>query len=161
MPAPKGHPPYPGCETGGRPRKWTEEIIEEMAKKFEAWMRRSDSIWYEDFCLEEGLLPRHLAEWAKINEKFKVVYEKSQIWQKSKLVKGGLSSEFNSGFTKFVMSNTCGWREKSETTVIGDATNPLAFILKSTDGETKELISTDIPNQESEDLSYPYYNPEY
>ena len=31
MPAPKKHPPYPGCETGGRPLKYTKEFIEKEA----------------------------------------------------------------------------------------------------------------------------------
>jgi len=31
MGAPKGHPPYPGCETGGRPKKWTDEALEKLA----------------------------------------------------------------------------------------------------------------------------------
>jgi len=31
MPAPLNHPPYPGCETGGRPRKYSTEDIERFA----------------------------------------------------------------------------------------------------------------------------------
>jgi hypothetical protein len=141
MPAPKGHKPYPGGERGGRPKKWTAELIEKEADAFEEWMQRPDSIWYEAFCLERGFHPDYLSEWAKINERFCRVYKKSQVWQKNKLVNGGLLNKYNAGFTKFVMSNTCGWFEKTQ--VSGDSTNPLAFVLDRVDGRTKELVDNE------------------
>ena len=99
MSAPKGHPPYAGCEKGGRPPKYTKEFIESEADAFLEWMNREDSLWYKDFALERGYLPDLLSEWAKINEKFSRAYKRSQAWQQSKLVKGGLLSQYNAGFT--------------------------------------------------------------
>jgi hypothetical protein len=136
MPAPKGHEPYPGCEKGGRPPQFN---IEEEAEAFEAWMKKEDSIWYKDFALERGYLPDQLSEWSKKNEKFARVYKKSQEWQQSKLVKGGLLSKYNSGFCKFVMGNTCGWYDKQQ--ISGDSANPLEFLLIGIDGGSKELVS--------------------
>ena len=138
MPAPKGHKPYSGCERGGRPVKYTAEFIEAEADAFERWMQREDSLWYKDFALERGYLPDQLSEWAKINEKFSRVYRKSQEWQQSKLVKGGLLNQFNAGFTKFVMGNTCGWSDKQQ--IGGDAGSPLSFLLQKVDGASKDLI---------------------
>lgn len=138
MPAPKGHKPYPGCETGGRPKRFTTEFIEQEAEAFESWMRLPDSIWYKDFALDRGYLPDQLSEWAKINDKFNRVYRKSQEWQLSKLIKGGLLNQFNAGFCKFVMGNTCGWSEKQ--TISGDAANPLSGILSKIDGTSKDLL---------------------
>ena len=138
MPAPKGHKPYAGSEKGGRPTKYAAAFIEAEADAFEAWMQRKDSIWYKDFALERGYLPDQLSEWSKTNEKFSRVYKKSQEWQQSKLVKGGLLNKFNAGFTKFVMGNTCGWSDKQQ--IAGDAANPLAFLLQGIDGSSKDLI---------------------
>lgn len=138
MPAPKNHKPYPGCERGGRPIKYTVEFIEAEADAFEAWMQREDSLWYKDFALERGYLPDQLSEWAKTNEKFSRAYRKSQEWQQSKLLKGGLLNQFNAGFTKFVMGNTCGWSDKQQ--IGGDAANPLSFILQRVDGSSKDLV---------------------
>jgi hypothetical protein len=135
MPAPKGHEPYPGCEKGGRPPRFD---IEGEADAFEAWMQREDSIWYKDFALERGYLPDQLSEWARKNEKFARVYKKSQEWQQSKLLKGGLLNKFNAGFCKFVMGNTCGWYEKQQ--ISGDSANPLQFLLESVDGTSKDLV---------------------
>lgn len=139
MPAPKGHKPYPGSEKGGRPTKYTVEFIELEADAFDRWMQREDSLWYKDFALERGYLPDRLTEWAKVNEKFSRVYRKSQEWQQSKLVKGGLLNQFNAGFTKFVMGNTCGWSDKQQ--VSGDNANPLAFLLQKVDGQSKDLVN--------------------
>jgi len=152
MPAPKGHPPYQGCEKGGvlggRPEKYTQERIEEEADAFLEWMGQPESIWYKDFALERGYHPEYLSIWAKMNKRFSQVYERSKEWQQSKLVKGGLLNQFNAGFTKFVMSNTCGWYEKQQ--IAGDAVNPLEFLLKTVDGSTKELVCEQNDSHEQE-----------
>lgn len=140
MPAPKKHKPYPGSETGGRPVKYTKEFIENEAHAFEEWMRRPESLWYKDFALERGYDPDLLTIWSKENEKFSGVYKRSQNWQQSKLVNGGLVGSFNAPFTKFVMANTCGWTDRVQQTVSGDSLNPLSFVLSSIDGTTKELM---------------------
>jgi hypothetical protein len=139
MAPPKGHEPYAGCEKGGRPKtKWTDEEIEKEADAFWEWLQRPESIWFESFCIERGYPPDYIARWAKVNDKFDRVYTFAQGWQKNKLIEGGLTSKFNSGFCKFVMSNTCGWTEKQHLT--GDSNNPLAFVLNSVDGNSKELV---------------------
>lgn len=141
MPAPKGHQPYSGCEKGGRPLKYTKDFIEAEADAFLDWMQKDSSLWYKDFALERGYLPDQLSEWAKVNKKFSRAYKQSQAWQQSKLVKGGLLNQYNAGFTKFVMGNTCGWTEKQQ--VSGDVANPLAFLMQKIDGSTKDLVHDD------------------
>lgn len=138
MPAPKGHDPYPGCETGGRPKKYTDAFITQEADAFLEWMQKPDSIWYKDFALERGYSPECLSIWAKTHEKFSQVYEISQHWQQSKLIKGGLFSQYNPTITKLVLANTCGWTDRTQ--VAGDGSNPLAFVLNQVDGSTKDLV---------------------
>lgn len=141
MPAPQGHPPYNVNGEGGRPKKYTTEFIEKEADAFEVWMEKPTSPWFEDFANQRKYDPNLLSIWAKENERFSGVYARAKALQKSLLVKGGLTSKFNPTFTKFVMANTCGWSEKQETKVSGDAGSPLAFILQNIDGTTKELIN--------------------
>jgi hypothetical protein len=140
MPAPKKHKPYPGSETGGRPVKYTTQFIEKEAEAFLEWMERPTSLWYKDFALERGYDPNLFTIWAKENKKFSGVYQRSQSWQQSKLVNGGLIGTYNAPFTKFVMANTCGWADRQQQTVSGDAVNPLTFVLSSVDGMTKDLV---------------------
>lgn len=147
MPAPLGHEPYPGCETGGRTTKYTPEFLENEAKAFEEWMKIPGSIYFKRFALDRGYSPQRLPEFAQQSEKFSEVYKKAKEWQEIRLAEGGLTSEFNGGFCKFVMANICGWAERQETKVSGDALNPLAFLMKESNQSTKELVN----DSESED----------
>ena len=140
MPAPQGHTPYAGSETGGRPKKYTDEFIEKEADAFEEWMKQPSNIFFKRFAVDRGYHPNRLTEFAKENEKFSGVYEKAQAWQECRLVEGGLINEFNPGFCKFIMGNVCGYADKQETKVSGDAINPLAFLLQQADGKTKDLL---------------------
>lgn len=88
MPAPKGHPPFAGCEKGGRPIKYTKEFIESEAEAFLAWMSKENSIWYKDFALERGYLPDQLSEWARINEKFSACISSRRLGSNQSLAKG-------------------------------------------------------------------------
>lgn len=143
MAAPKGHPSYPGSETGGRPVKYTPEFIDAEADAFFEWMKHKTSLWYEDFALERGYDPDLLSMWAKENERFSGVYKRAKAWQKSLLVRGGLMNRFNAGIVKLVLFNASGWTDKQETKVSGDATNPLACVLNLIDGKTKDLTHDD------------------
>lgn len=144
MPAPKGHPPYPGCEKGGRPRKYSLQDIERFADEFMEWLKDSSHIWIKDFTLEKQIDPDLMSEWAVESEKFNGVLKFAKKKQESLLCNGALTKTFSEGFTKFVLVNHHeGWKEKSETTLLGDAANPLSFIINSTDGKTKDLIDGD------------------
>jgi len=144
-PKKKGPPPPPlGNQRAlghgfGRPKIYDDAFIENEAAEFIEWMQKSCNIWFEDFALERGYAPQRLHEWSKKNAVFAETFAIIQTMQKSKLVKGGLKEEFNSGFTKFVMANACGWYEKQQ--ISGDSTNPLQFLLEKADGSSKELVS--------------------
>jgi|GEM_PF-781703 len=141
MGAPKGHAPYAGCEKGGRPKKYTEEVIEHEAHQFRNWMDKPDSVWYECFAVERGYHPSLLSEWAKSNKKFGVVYDYAQGWQKAKLINGGLIGKYNSNILKLVLANTIGWTDKQQ--ISGNAANPLAFLLEQADGKSKDIVNHD------------------
>ena len=141
MPAPTGHEPYNTQGEGGRPVKYTPEFIEAEAEAFEKWMQEPGSIYFKQFAISRGYHPQRLSEFAEQNERFLEVYRKVKAWQETRLAIGGLTSEFNAGFCKFVMGNVCGWTDRTETKLSGDAANPLSFILQEVDGKTKDLIN--------------------
>lgn len=144
MPAPLGHPNYDTEGLAGRPKKYTDSFIENEALELEQWLTKPNSPWFEDFANQRGYSAEYLSRWAKTNERFNQAYEKAQSLQKSILVRGGLTNKFNPSFTKFVMSNTCGWSDKQEQKISGDAVNPLAFIYQNIDGTSKDLV----PNEQ-------------
>ena len=143
MPAPKGHEPYKGCETGGRPKIYTKEVIDAYAEDFANWLKDDAHVWYKDWALDRDLEPNLLGIWAKENEKFSGVLIAAQERQQSRLVNGGLQNKYNGGIVKLVLANAHGWRtEKTESKISGDPQNPLAFLLaevQSADA-SKELV---------------------
>ena len=142
MPAPMGHEPYNTEGEGGRPIKYDKEFIEKEAEAFKLWMKHPESLYIKCFALERDYHPRRLSEFADVNERFSLVLEMAKAWQEARLVKGGLKHEFHAGFTKFVMSNICGWSEKTETKVSAvDPNNPTQYWVPEANGKSKELVN--------------------
>jgi len=143
MAAPKGHQPYAGCETGGREKIYTQEFIEKEADAFEEWLTKPSSVYFKEFAFERGYSYKRLTEFAQVNQKFLDTFQRAKDWQEQRLVKGGLNNTFNAGFTKFVMGNACGWWDRQETRISGDAENPLQCVLGLITGKSKELVDED------------------
>lgn len=141
MPAPKGHSPYAGCETGGRPRRYSTEDIEKYANELIEWMKDESRFWLKDFCLERDIDPDFMSEWSRENEKFNGAYKLAKGLQESRIFKGSMVEIFNSGMSKFALMNCHGWADKQESKISGDTGNPLSFVLQSVDGSTKELVN--------------------
>lgn len=146
--APKNHDPYPGCETGGRPTKYTVEFIENEADKLNEWMNEKKdnifvNIFIEDFCLERGYSYARLNEWEKSNEKFSETYDRFKMRQKVALFKGGLAKKFSYPMCALILSHSHGVVSKTEQKISGSAINPLACILEMADGKSKNLVKED------------------
>ena len=140
MPAPKGHPPYPGCETGGRPRRYSTEDVERFADELIEWMKDESRFWLKDFFLERKIDPDFMSMWAKENEKFAGAYRLAKGLQESRIFKGSMLATFNGNMSKFALMNCHGWVDKQETKLSGDAANPLNFLLEKADGASKEFV---------------------
>jgi hypothetical protein len=141
MPAPKGHSPYPGGETGGRPRRYSTEDIERFADELFVWMKDESHFWLKDFCLERQIDPDLMAEWARENERFNGALKLAKGLQESRIFKGSMLDTFNCSMSKFALMNCHGWADKQESKVSGDAANPLAFLMQKADGESKGLVN--------------------
>ena len=141
MPAPKKHLPYPGCESGGRPRRYSKKEIDSYADEFLIWLKADENVWFKDFCLEKDIDPDLMSEWATESEKFSGAYRLARHRQESKLIKGGLINFFNASIVKLVLSNAHGWSDKQESKISGDAVNPLQFLLEKIDGQGKEFVA--------------------
>jgi len=141
MPAPKGHPNYDVEGKAGRPKKYTPEVIERFADELLIWIKNEGNFWVKDFCLERGIDPDYMSEWARENERFAGAYKTAKAFQESRIFKGSMLSAFNPTMSKFALINNHGWADKTETKVSGDAVNPLTFLLQKADGESKDLVN--------------------
>lgn len=115
MPAPKGHPPYPGCETGGRPPIWTDERIEQEADALLEWLNEKNNFLFMEFCYARGLQEDYPAKWAKKNEKFNRAYRKARLKQQLVISKNALAKRFDSGFSKWMLQCNYKWTEGTDT----------------------------------------------
>jgi len=122
-----------GKGSGGASKKYTPEVLSALADELDLWCERKSSLWLKDFCREFDLCSRGFEELFSRTEKSRRAYERAKDWQESKLIKGGLFKKFDSGMTRFVLTNCCGYTEKTK--IEGE----LGFLLGSVDGETKDL----------------------
>lgn len=143
MPAPKGHPPYPGCETGGQPPKFSKEDIDKFADELRVWFNNPFNVWYEDFCLEKDLDPDYMAEWAKKNEKFNGAYKYAKAKQKSRIINGSLNNRYNSKIAALVLSVSHGYKDKEE-----EKQAPTTNIYHVNYGSSVEVLPKTIPDQD-------------
>ena len=141
MPAPKGHKPYKGCETGGRPLKYTTEVIEAYADELIEWFMQDESrFWLKKFAIEKRVSITEFLSWIEINEKFKLAYEQAKAIQEDRIFSGCMMKAYDSGMSKFALSTHHNWVDKTETKISGDAQNPLAFAMSQVENTSKDLV---------------------
>lgn len=145
MPAPKGHAPYNVNGEGGRPRKYSDEDIDNFADKFDEWLKDPTHVWFKDFFLDNDLDTDYLSIWGKSNVRFAGVLKKAKTRQESRLINGALTSGFNSNIVKFTLNVHHGWIEKKETVHTNNPDNPVPQWIMKTEGTSKDLV-----NDESE-----------
>lgn len=95
----------------GRPRKYTDEFIENEMKEFYKWMDLEDSIWFENFAIKRKYNPNRLNEMAKEHEGFSVAYKIAKKWQQGRLIQYGLFGKTKEGLTKFILSAVHNMKE--------------------------------------------------
>lgn len=141
MPAPKGHPPYNVNGEGGRPLKYTKEIIEKYADEFEIWLEDPENFWFKDFAIKHKFDAKLLQVWAKDNQRFSEVLQQAKLKQEAKLFKGALTNGYNSGIVKFALNVHHGWVEKKETVHTNNPDNPIPEWIMKTEGTSKDLVN--------------------
>lgn len=141
MPAPKGHPPYAGCEKGGRKPLHSTEDIERFADELLIWIQDESKFWIKDFFLEKNMDPDFIHIFAEKNEKFAGARKIAKSMQESRIFKGSMKDTFNASMSKFALTVNHGWVDKVEQKISGDTTNPLHFLIETVDGNTKDLVN--------------------
>lgn len=136
MPAPKGHPPYPGCETGGRPQKYTKELLDNLADKLTEWMAIDKNLWLNNFFTDNYMPVDGIDTYCNRSEKFSLAYKHAKTVQESKIFVRALERRYDGTMARFGLMNNHGWAEKSKTEISGNANNPLNVLFN----HSKELV---------------------
>jgi hypothetical protein len=110
---PIGHPPYPG---GGRPPKYTNEILDGLADSLNAWVdeaiQNKKNFLLGDWCFENDFLPQNFYRYADKNESFGRAYQRAKAWQEHMITKGALFGKLNPKFAQFFLGCNHDWRTK-------------------------------------------------
>lgn len=114
-------------ENTGRPEKWTKEILDQLAKKLEAWMQKPDSLYIKTFCFQENFLHSQGGEFALKSPEFSTVWGRTKSWQEQRLIQYALEKKTSDSFTKFLLINKHGFKEKTE--ISGNAASPFVVLL--------------------------------
>jgi len=94
----------------------------------------------EEFAETLGTDTNRLEEWAKKNEAFKVAYARAKALQKNIILKNAITQRYSEGFSKFLLINNHGMKDKSETAVTGAEGGPIVFTDLERAARLKALI---------------------
>ena len=141
MPAPKGHAPYPGCETGGRPQKYNKEFLDSEADALEIWMEKKENLFIELFCFERGYDDNRLDEWMERSDKFRTTYKRFKTRQKGYLQQGTLSKKYQYNMAVLILGCNHGMVLKTEQKISGDSENPVFSMYNYINGTSRDLIN--------------------
>lgn len=131
----KGHPNYDVNGMAGRPKKWNEEKIEELAESLDKWIadavERRDQFWWWDWCFDVGLDQSKVSNIARENERFRKSYEKAKQWQEAVILKHSLTKKLSEGMSKFFLVNQYSDRWKEKQSDEKDKAPPLDAIVET------------------------------
>lgn len=100
----------------GRPKKYDDKFITELADKLLIWIKGSDKAYFlKHFAIENGFTYQRLSEFAKVNDKFSDALKLAKEFQEVKLFELGLTAK-NQSFVIFALKNVAGWRDNDKQT---------------------------------------------
>ena len=114
--------------SGGRPRKWTDEMIAKETVALRKWIENPDNFFFTSFLAERNLHPQQVERFAAESEEFCEAYERAKLIQEERLVHMGITRTGDPGFIKFILQNKAGWGKRKD--VARRAKNTLLVIME-------------------------------
>lgn len=100
---------------GGRPKKYTDEFINNEADALENYLYESMAnellLKLETFCLNRGYTTDLISQWAKINKKFSKVLKTVKKFQVEQIVNGAITNKLNPTFSMFLLKCQYGFND--------------------------------------------------
>ena len=116
----------------GRPKTYTPEYLQRLAREMIEWFSLPDNIWLKDFAIERGIWWQRFVEFADECEEFAVALKIGKDMQESKLFKLGITKGQNPAMAIFALKNVAGWRDSLDHKHTGEVK------MKSVDAMTEE-----------------------
>jgi hypothetical protein len=138
MGAPKGHAAYNVNGEGGRPVKYTDEFLDELANQLDTWINNEKNLWIKNFFTDRYIPVQIPEELCSRSKRFSEAYARAKILQESRIYNRALERKYDGTMARFGLMNNHGWAEKSKTEISGDANNPLNVLFN----HSKELVNS-------------------
>ncbi len=102
------------CHKVGRPRIYTQLLLEKLAVSLEEWVeanrKAKDKLFLlGDWCFEVGFDMRYFKRYADENVNFKRAYFWAKQWQEHQVAKGALNNDLNPRFSQFFLGCNHKW----------------------------------------------------
>lgn len=99
---------------GGRPLRYTEGYINELADGLIEWSKRPDTLYFKRFCLENNMPSQEISDLCNRSSRFSEAVKFATDMQEIKLVEGAINKSFSHNMSQFVLFNKHGWRTKEK-----------------------------------------------
>jgi hypothetical protein len=156
--APKGHPPYPGCEKGGAygglawvKLKYTDDDIKMLGEMLIEYMMQPKALWLKGFYLQLGLSRRQFDYIKENYPAFEDYFSRAKEMQETKLVEKSFWKEADGRFAQFIL---CGFHEdfKPDMAVVEQTDNVFQvnyYKARESDGSAKQVLPQAVPTTDS------------
>jgi len=109
MSAPEGNKNALGNK-GGRPEKYTQEFLKDLADKLIKWFKSSeDNIFINNFCIDNDVDKRNLSNLCEKSQEFSRAYNKFITFQEGMILKQSYKRERSEQISKFLLINNHGY----------------------------------------------------
>ncbi len=156
MPAPKGHPPYPGCEKGGPLGRlataWTDEELDALAQELVDYMKQPKSIWFKNFLIQKGITEDSYRSLRKKNMRFRAMTDVARAIQEEKLVTMPFFKEADGNHARFILEKYVkgDWKDTSQDQVSENLVNQYNSLMSQLSDLQRKMAES---NNKSEDNS--------
>jgi hypothetical protein len=120
MVAETSNPTSKAVNLGGRPKRWTLEVCDNLADQLNKWVLNEENLFIKQFCVEHDFLPSEFHELIKNSEKFSKAFNKAKMILENRLSLCALTGKHKEQYTKFLMMNLHGYVDRSESKVTNE-----------------------------------------
>lgn len=91
-----------------KPDIHSQEWYKQEADALLRWVKANKGFYLGTFCNERGYGRHRLVEMELKSTEFASAMERAKIWQECRLIKAGLTKEWDPAFVRFLMARVCG-----------------------------------------------------
>ncbi len=114
---------------GGRPKTFTDDIIEDLADKLWEWAKKPSSRYLEEFCAENETYPQRLADFSDKNDRFRESLKFAKSCLAMHIAKMTEEGNNPTAWGIFAMKNIAKWSDRQEIEHSGQIDNAIQIYL--------------------------------